>query len=131
MVRGNVRYTAACNSSFQHLAAKGAKRALWQVSYECYCDAGSPLYGCRPWLFAHDEIGMEVPYDAFGPKHAHEAAVRLEQVMVEAMKYWCPDVPIAASSAMTRRWYKGADAVYRNGIMVPCKPQGRDWVADL
>ncbi|KKL26853.1 hypothetical protein LCGC14_2391080, partial [marine sediment metagenome] len=141
MYRGNVSYTAGCNSPFQHLAAKGAKMSVYEVARECYVDAGSPLFSCRPFLFAHDEIGMEIPYDAIGPKAAHEAMVRLEQIMVECMKHWCPDVPIAASGFMARRWYKGADPVYQKGIMVPSKPVviGKDakgydiieWQADL
>ena len=86
LVRGDVTYTATANGFFQHLAAMGAKAALYQVSKECYIDAGSPLFNCRPWLFAHDEIGMEIPYEAFGPKRTHEAAMRLQKVMVEQMK---------------------------------------------
>ncbi len=131
MYRGDVSYSAACNGNFQHLAAKGAKMAVYEVARECYVDAGSPLFGCRPFLFAHDEIGMEIPYDAIGPKAAHEALARLEQIMVDAMKFWCPDVPIGVSGAMARRWFKGAEAVTQKGIVVPCKPEGRGWVADL
>ena len=129
-VRGNVPYTAVCNGFFQHLAAKGAKEACYEVARECYVDAGSPLYGSRPWLFAHDEIGIEIPYEAIGPRKAHEAAVRLQQVMIESMVKWVPDVPIGASIAMTRRWHKGAEKVVKNGIIVPVKPEGKSWVPD-
>lgn len=130
LVRGDVRYTAVCNGFFQHLAAMGAKKAVYDVVKECYCDAGSPLFGCRPWLFAHDEIGMEIPYEAIGPRKAHEAAMRLQEVMVKAMEYWCPDVPIAATVVMARRWYKGVDPVYENSILIPGKPEGKKWVSD-
>lgn len=134
LMRGNVTYTATCNGFFQHLAAMGAKEALWNVAWECYIDSGSPLYGCRPWLFAHDEIGMEVPIAAIGPKGAHRAARRLQQVMIDSMKIWVPDVPIGASPAMARRWYKGAKDLYVNGIMVPSKPVKKGgkkvWVPD-
>lgn len=130
MVRGKVRYTAAANHYFQHLAAIGAKDALYQVTRECYVDAGSPLYGSRPVIFAHDEIIVETPIAAIGPQGAHEAAMRLQQLMVERMKHWCPDVPIAASPAMFKRWYKGAKSLYENGIMVPAKPEGKKWVKD-
>lgn len=122
-VRGRVRYTAVCNGFFQHLAAKGAKAALVQTVWECYCDAGSPLYGCRPWLFCHDEIGIEIPYRAFGPKRAHEALVRLEEVMEWKMSEWIPDVPIGASSAMAFRWYKGAKAIRAKGIIMPVRAE--------
>jgi hypothetical protein len=134
-VRGNVRYTAVCNGFFQHRAAKGAKRALYLVAKECYVDSGTPLYGCRPWLFAHDEIGMEVPYDAFGPQRSHMAVMRLQELMIQAMKFWCPDVAIGATAAMSRRWYKGAKTIIKDGYMVPSKPINKgnktEWVADL
>jgi len=131
MVRGNVPYTAVCNGFFQHLAARGAKDALYAVSKECYVDTGTPLFGCRPWLFAHDEIGTEIPYDDFGPKRSHEAAMRLQEVMIEVMQSWCPDVPIGATVAMARRWYKGAKPMFLKGLLVPVKPEGKKWVADL
>jgi DNA polymerase-1 len=140
MVRGDVRYTAVCNGFFQHLAAMGAKRALYNTVKECYIDRGSPLYDCRPWLFAHDEIGMEIPSFEFGPDRTHDAAMRLHDVMVDAMKFWCPDVPIHASVALTRRWYKGAKAKKDNrGRLIPVKPRKIDlgngkykteWIAD-
>ena len=122
MMRGDVTYTATCNGFFQHLAAKGAKEAVARVSEECYIGTGSPLHGSRPWLFNHDEIGMETPIAAIGPRGAHDAALRLEYVMNAAMKYWCPDVEIGSSAVMTRRWYKGAKPVFVNGMLVPSKP---------
>ena len=74
---------------------------------------------------------MEMRDEAIGPSGARSAMGRLGQVMVEAMQHWCPDVPIKVSSAMARRWYKGAKAVYQSGIMVPTRPEGGIWVADL
>ncbi len=127
LMRGNVTYTATCNGFFQHRAAMGAKEALGRVAPECYMDMGTPLYGCRPWLFAHDEIGIEIPYSG---KRASDAAIRLQEVMIEAMVWWCPDVPIGASVAMTRRWWKGAKPLFENGILVPVKPEGKKWVRD-
>lgn len=133
LMRGRVTYCATANHFFQHRAACGAKAALYQSTKEQYIDKASPLYGCRTWLFAHDEIGMEVPYTG---KRASDAAKRLEAVMVHEMKKWCPDVPIAATSSMHRRWYKGGKAVYiddglGNQIMVPSKPEGKQWGADM
>lgn len=127
LMRGNVNYTAAANGFFQHLAAMGAKAAMYAVSRECYIDEASPLYGCRPWLFAHDEIGIEIPYTG---KAASDAALRLQAVMIEQMSVWCPDVPIGATACMTRRWRKGAKAVFVDGIMVPSRPEGKKWVHD-
>lgn len=145
LMRGRVKYTAVCNGFFQHRAAMGAKAALAQVSYECYVDLGTPLYGCRPWLFAHDEIGMEIPYTG---RRASEAALRLEQVMEEEMSKWCPDVEISATTAMSYRWRKGTKPVYADengnprakkdgGFLVPAKPvknketKKTDWVQDF
>lgn len=127
MTRGKVPYTAVCNGYFQHPAAIGAKNAVYQVSKECYIDSGSLLYGCRPWLFAHDEIGMEIPYKDFGPKRAHEAAMRLQQVMIEEMQKICPDVPIGATVAMARRWHKGAPPMFEKGLLMPVQPVGKKW----
>lgn len=128
MVRGNVRYTAVCNGFFQHRAAMGAKSAMYRVVRECYDDAGSPLYGCRPWLFAHDEVGMEVP--PIGPRLRHLAALRLQEVMVEAMREWCPDVTVKASVVLGNRWYKGAKPSYRDGYLAPSVLRGDEWVPD-
>jgi len=142
MIRGDVRYTSVCNGFFQHLAAMGAKDAAYRVTRECYVgvetDSGRPsaLRGCRPWLFAHDEIGMENPYTG---ERGSAASYRLQTVMEKTMQQWCPDVPITASVAKCKRWYKGADPVIQDGILVPSKPvkiadkNGKEktrWVAD-
>lgn len=128
MVRGNVPYTAVCNGNFQHLAARGAKDALWKVAKECYVDRNSPLYGSRPWLFAHDEIGAEVPDD---PEIAHKAAMRLQEIMVEQMKRWTPDVKVGAEVVMTRKWYKGAKPVFdKHGFLRPAVNAGGEWAID-
>lgn len=130
LIRGRVGYTQVCNGFFQHRAAMGAKAAVYETARECYTDRTSPLWNCRPWLFAHDEIGMEVPIG--DPKDMHAAAKRLEEVMVEQMSIWCPDVPIGASGFMSRRWVKGGKPVYNaQGFMVPSKAEGKKWVADL
>jgi hypothetical protein len=130
--RGDVPYTAVCNGYFQHLAAMGAKQAFWKVSKAAYTDKQSPLYGCRPTLFLHDEIGMEVPYTG---QRASDAADELARVMIKTMAEWIPDVPISCGPVMMRRWYKGAKAVRQNGQLVPSCPKHYDsktkWVADL
>lgn len=128
LFRGNVSYTATCNGFFQHLAAMGAKDAVYEVARECYIDGGSPLYGCRPWLFAHDEIGMEVPY--YSPEFAHRAAMRLQELMIERMQHWCPDVPIGATAAMSLRWIKGAKPLVRDKLLRPVRQEGREWVEE-
>lgn len=136
LLRGDVRYTAICNGYFQHLAAMGAKMALFEVSYACYAKPESPLYGCRPWLFAHDEIGLEIPFDGsdIGRARASRAMAELRRIMIDCMVHYCPDVPIGATGAMAFRWLKGAEPVFReiNGeqVLVPCKKEGRDWIED-
>lgn len=132
-VRGGASYCATANSFFQGLAADGAKEALWRVAWECYIDETSALFGTRPVIFLHDEIGIEIDYA--DPARAAAAAERLAVVMREAMEKWIPDVPIRCAPVMMRRWYKGAEAVYIDGTLVPCMPEKSDkktrWVADL
>jgi hypothetical protein len=136
LIRGDVPYCAIANGYFQNLAAMGAKKALFEVSYLCYVDKKSPLFGCRPWLFAHDEIGLEVPFDGsdIGRARASKAMKELERVMIECMKYFVPDVPIGATAAMCFTWIKGAKPVYREidgeRELVPSVKEGREWIED-
>jgi len=134
MVRGRVRYTAWLNGNFQHLAAVGAKAAAYAVAKECYTVPTSPLFGCRPVAFIHDEILLEAPYDEQDPSGASAAADRLSEVMVIEMSKWITDVPVKASAVMMRRWRKGAKPVRRDGMLVPSKAQktatGSIWVED-
>jgi len=112
--RGAIPYTVACNSFFQGLAADGAKAALWEVCRRQYADPGSPLWGSRQVNFVHDEIIIEVEED-----RAHDAAMELQRVMVEAYSRWVPDVPVRASPAIMRRWSKAAEPIYKNGKLIP------------
>jgi len=156
-LRGGATYCATANGEFQGLASDGAKEATWLVSRECYLERPwekvpdpvsgkthaerTPLFGCRPSLFIHDEIGMEIPYPVGGEVAASKAVERLSAVMVAAMKHWVPDVPIEAEPVLMRRWYKGAKVVRReDGVILPSKPLieiGADgkkktkWIADL
>lgn len=134
-VRGGASFCAAANGFFQGLAADGAKDALWAVTRECYTDKTSPMYGCRPVLFIHDEIVLEIPYRWWGAERAARAAKRLSEVMIAVMKTWIPDVPISAKPVMARRWFKGIEPVMVNGVLVPAKPvkEGKKtlWTADL
>lgn len=117
-VRGNTRYTAACNSMFQGPVADGGKLACFLVAKECYTVTDSALYGCRPVMFLHDEIIMEAPEE-----RAHEAAERLSKVMVAALQAFLPDVPVTASPALMRRWYKKAETVRGpDGRLIPWEP---------
>jgi len=112
--RGFCRYTVAANTYFQGLAADASKLALWWVTRACHIDQSSPLYGCRPVIFLHDEIIMEAP-----EAYAHLAAPELERLMVKAMQLYVPDVPCRATAALMRRWAKGAEPAYIDGKLVP------------
>jgi len=114
-VRGDVGYTDGCNHLFQHLAAQGAKRALFQAAQEAYADPDSAFYGSRPVVFVHDEIIAEVPEG-----RAAAASSRLAQIMCEKMAEIIPDVKITASPTLMRYWTKDATETYdANGTLIP------------
>ncbi len=99
--RQGVGYNDCANGFFQTLAAHASKQALWEVTKKCFCDRTSKLYGSRPVLFIHDEIILETPEFAID-----EAGKELEQIMINAMEHWTPDVPAAASASVMHRWSK-------------------------
>lgn len=122
-IRGDVGFCDGANSYFQGLAADGAKAAVWATSRECYDERfrpgkRSPLFGCRPVLFLHDEIIIEAP-----EARVHEAGARLATVMIEEMRKYVPDVLISAKPVAFRRWWKGAEPVLVDGKLVPSKPK--------
>lgn len=106
-VRGLVGYCDGANHMFQHLAAVGAKIALFRVAYESYVDKGTALFGCRPIAFIHDEIGLEVP-----AWKGHTASMRLNEVMEESMREVIPDVRIKAVPTLMAAWIKEAEDLY-------------------
>ena len=127
-VRGGVPFGAACNHFFQHPVAAAAKLALWWLAWECYLGlehpldnapplGQSPLMGCRPVLFLHDEVIVEVP-----TWKANGCARRIASIMQLALHKYCPDVPVEAEPALMRRWYKQAEKVERDGQLVPWEP---------
>jgi DNA polymerase-1 len=114
-VRGDVGYTDGCNHLFQHLAAQGAKRALYRAAKEAYAEPDSAFYGSRPVVFVHDEIIAEVPED-----RAAEASNRLATIMCEEMAQLISDVKITASPTLMRYWTKDAVETYdTDGTLVP------------
>lgn len=123
-IRGATNYCAGCNTLFQGLAADGAKNAIWEVAKECYVEKDSPLFGCRPVAFIHDELLVEVPEDI---KARTAAADRLAEVMVGAMKVFIPDVKISAEPAAMARWFKGAEEVRdKDGRLLCWEPAERN-----
>lgn len=117
-VRGAPEFCSAANSMFQGLAADGAKEALWQITWKCFMDRKSPLYGSRVILFLHDEFILETPLDL-----ASEAGDALSRIMCASMRKWTPDIPIKAEPRLMRRWYKKAKEVRdANGRLIPWEP---------
>lgn len=104
-LRGRCGYTDGCNTQFQGLVADIAKAALWEVAREAYAVPDSPLYGSRPVLMLHDEIGIEAPEGK-----ASEAAARLGAVIESVAREHAPDVRWEAEPVLVRRWKKGAKA---------------------
>ena len=101
-LRGGLDYCSLANHQFQHLAAYGAKLALYAVQRACFTP-GTPLYGSRMVFFVHDEIGCEVP-EAL----VDGAARELVAIMCGEFAQACPDVPVRAEAVAMRRWCKDA-----------------------
>lgn len=117
-VRGNVSFTEAANGYFQGYIADIAKSALYLVVRACYAEPSSPLYGCRPLLFVHDEIILEAPEEI-----AHEAATECQRLMLEVEAEWMPDIPPAAEAKIARRWSKRAKPVRdKHNRLIPWVP---------
>lgn len=137
-LRGALDYCSAANGFFQGLLGDLAKAAVRRISRECYdrtykvpdmahanskrsayAGAQSPLYGSHILAFQHDEVLPELIID-----NAHDAAMRISEVMVEEMMWYCPDLAPAAKAppALMEKWYKGAEPVFENGRLVPWRP---------
>jgi DNA polymerase-1 len=116
--RGEATYCAACNNGFQGLGADCAKEAAWRICREQYDVPSSPLYNTRTVAFVHDEFVGEALEAT-----AHEAAMRLADVMVEGANIYLPDVKIPRSRVkplLMRRWSKDAEPVLgSDGRLIP------------
>lgn len=110
-VRGRVGFCDAANGYFQGLAADIALEAGSRMAEEAYTDPSSPLYGCRPLAFIHDEWLYEIPIDRI-----HEAGHRMAYIMTSTAMEICPDVLFTALPAAMLRWSKAfGDPVYTLG----------------
>ena len=110
-IRANSSYCSACNYPFQGQASDGAKKALWYLFMERF----------KVVDFIHDEVIVEIPDD--DTREANR--LRIEFLMVEAMKETCPDVLIAVEGSMMYRWYKEAEPVFNaDGTMAVWFPKG-------
>jgi DNA polymerase I-like protein with 3'-5' exonuclease and polymerase domains len=125
-IRGNCGFTDGANTRFQGLAADGAKHALFLLTRECYEFQASVLFGSRPVLFIHDEIGSELREPC-----ASDALKRVIEVGIQGMKVFTPDVDINMEGYLCRHWYKGGKDLKINGKSVPVKPdENGKWVHD-
>jgi len=146
-IRGDCTFTSLSNSLFSGRVADSMKEILWKLAIECYlgrCTSRhihggsnlcthvgrSILFGSRPIAFLHDEPIVEHPEDG----SESDRADRQQQIMVEGLTKWMPDVPCTSSAVLTRRWQKGAEPLRIDGKLVPVKPLKVDgkvkWVRD-
>jgi len=104
------------NTLFQGLTADAMKAACFEVAKACYIIKSSPLYGCRPVMFAHDEIIAESP-EAQAPYAAEE----LSRIIVDVYQRYTPNVRITAEGHIMRQWNKSAEPVRdpKSGLLVP------------
>lgn len=105
-IRGDVKFTQACNSLFQGLAADAAKSALYEVTKACK-NPDSPLFGSHPILFIHDQIIAEVPINT-----CQIAAKEMARIMIEEFNRWTPDVSVKAEPCLMKYWSKEAECEY-------------------
>jgi hypothetical protein len=89
------------NTMFQALCADGAKYAMSLIIEACYLDSTSPLYGCTPVLFVHDEFVLSCPHG-----REKEAGAELSRLMIKGMARYIPDIKIEADCAVMSRWGK-------------------------
>lgn len=120
MRRSGCSFCSAANGRLlQSPAAEGAKLATFEVVRACFDPTyengePSPIYGCKPLAFVHDEILIEIPDDEF----AHERCEYVKGLMVGAMSEIMTDVPVKAKATLQRRWNKDAEPTYQDGRLV-------------
>jgi DNA polymerase-1 len=117
-IRSKVKYTAACNSPFQGLAADAAKDAGWELARAMYlAERRSHLFGSRNVAFVHDEFIAEVPDH---PEQRHLAAYEMSRIMCETAQRWVPDVQITATPTLMYSWSKKAKTKHDSrGLLIP------------
>lgn len=106
-IRGGLTAPAGANTLFQGIVADGAKAAVRAITKECYTP-GTPLFGGRVVIFAHDETIMDLPGDLL---LARAAAERQAELMVTEMRRYLTKVKVVAEPALMRYWYKEAETV--------------------
>lgn len=113
-VRGFCTYAAACNTQFQHLAAAGAKAAMWALTKDSF-DRFSPFYGARLVNFVHDELIAEVPLEILD-----RCARHMVSVMETRFNVYVPDCPTTVDVAAMYAWSKKAKEIRDGrGLLIP------------
>lgn len=103
VVRRGIWYAAAANNRFQALAAAAMTEVLIDLVTECY--VGS-LHGCRPVLFIHDEVLVEVP-----ERDVHDFDLAFQKLAIAATARVMPDVPTVWDAEACDRFSKRAKRV--------------------
>jgi len=119
--RGGMKYTSACNTSFQGLGGDAMKRVAWELTLMCFdWRLGSILLGCRIVNFIHDEFILEVPDDAL----AHDRAMALGDGMNTHIRHYLRRVPATAEPLLMRVWSKDAKPIKgTDGRLIPWEPK--------
>lgn len=125
ITRGGLGFCDGANGYFQMRLAKAAKAAFCQVQRECvdrtwrvrsskmmqsaYDGLESPLYGSRAIALFHDEVIAAHPISV-----ASDAAPRVSEIMVESLRWSCPQMynAVEAKPTLMRRLFKAAEPVY-------------------
>jgi hypothetical protein len=121
--RGGCGFSDFANNCFQSMLADIGKDSHSAVSRECYTGmtddgAPSPLAGSRIPLFLYDECFSELIAD-----RAHISGPRIAEIMMASGKRLAPAVTWKVDTALSRFWYKSAEAIYDDsGKLIPWEP---------
>lgn len=112
MRRAGCSFTAAANGSgMQSDSAEGVKLALYQIWRSCVDPTqDSILLGCRPLVFMHDEVIVEVPVTE--PQLMDAQATEVARILKLGVSQVITRVKIGAAPVMMINWDKSAEAVY-------------------
>ena len=77
-----------------------------QEEYELNIHQASPIYGCRPINFIHDQFLIEAP-ETRGDAAANVTGLLMDRAGEEIL----PDVPVKCEPILARRWSKRAGKV--------------------
>lgn len=122
MVRRGCSFTEAANgNALQTPGAELAKLGMIRVCRAAFDPTvGSILCGrYRPLAFIHDEVLGEADAREIGGVGPTEIALEVDRLMVEGGKLIVPDIPLKTGQAYMLRWNKKAEAVWKDGKLVP------------